>query len=170
MLVADIKECSIQAPHEAHPWQENRSYDGFVPQQIPIYHHCNGKVWKNNEVFNHLQFLIREALKEPRYIMSGEPSQDEQIMAELWPKVVGFLQPEDMPLKLSANQANLNEEDLIKQWDIGRSQIMMLPPDPQERIADALEKIAKFTDSFGICDHGNVEAFCGPCIRNNPHL
>jgi hypothetical protein len=75
-----------------------------------------------------------------------------------------------MPLKLSANQANLNEEDLIKQWDIGRSQIMMLPPDPQERIADALEKIAKFTDSFGICDHGNVEAFCGPCIRNNPHL
>jgi len=122
-----------------------------------MFHYCQGKQWTNNEVFNHLQGLIREALKKSYTIEMTGPTIDAQIMAEIWPQIVGFLQPEDMPLKVEVSEPS--------EWKIGPGPMMVLPPDPLERIADAAEKIATFMDHLPFCGHGNIEVFCGPCSR-----
>lgn len=129
--MADFKECSIKAPHENHSWAE-------VDMTSAKFHYCKGKQWQNEEVFNDLQALIREALENPPGFACGELAPDAQIMQEIWPKVVGFLQPEDMPLKWEASEPS--------EWKLGPGPMMMLPPDPIERIADAVERIANRID------------------------
>lgn len=137
--MADLVPCYINAPHEVHPWIELDKND----QRKVLHHYCSGKQWNNNEVFNHLQNLIREALKKPRYLESGGLSHDDQIMQEIWPEVVGFLQPEDMPARYILAGDDIAEREIIDQWNMGRGKIMLVPPTAEDRMADALEKIEK---------------------------
>lgn len=137
--MADFKECSIRAPHEAHPWQESKPYDGFVPQMVPQYHLCKGKQWTNNEAYNDLHALIKAALDNRPGWACGELAPDEQIMQEIWPKIAGFLQPEDMPLTVTLGGDGIPDQEYL----VGPGRIMEIPPNPMDRIADAVEKIEK---------------------------
>jgi hypothetical protein len=156
--MADIAPCNIRAPHERHSWQEVTNNDELG---IRIgYHLCNGKRWQNAEVYEKLKALITDVLKEEnKQYWRGGLNPATRITEAIWQDIVGFIQPEDMPTQWDIDAA---KED-IQNFKLGNGRVMLIPPDPQERIANAVEKIAKFTDNFHICDHGNIEAFCEPC-------
>lgn len=137
--MAAIKECDIRAPHEAHSWQDSGLYNGFVPQMSIHYHYCPGKKWTNDEVRTHLAELIQTALENHPGYAFGESDPHLKIMEELWPKIVGFVQPEDMPQTFTLGGDNIPDREYM----ITPDRIMQIPPDPMTRIAESLEKIEK---------------------------
>lgn len=130
--MADILPCSIKAPHEAHPWID------VVPRKIQ-YHYCQGKVWNQFEVRTHLAELIQTAL-ETFHDQSADVPLHIQVVNELWPKIVGFVQPGDM-----SQTFRITGDIPDDQWSYQPGVMMVAPPTPLERIADAVEKIEKNT-------------------------
>ena len=152
--MSDYKSCEIRAPHEGHNWIS------VAPKTIN-YHYCDGRQWTNDEVYNHLQGVIRSVLFSTKNQANKFAGMDDIIMGEIWPQVVGFLQPEDMPATVTLGGINVSNQG----YQITPGRMMEIPPSPIDRIADAVEKIAKLTDHMDFCGHGNIEVFCGPCNR-----
>ncbi|AVR56970.1 hypothetical protein PBI_TRISCUIT_98 [Microbacterium phage Triscuit] len=140
--MADVKQCDIRAPHERHNWQSSQRYEGFVPQVIPLYHVCNGRRWQNAEVYEKLKELITDVLKEEnKQYWQGGLNPATRITEAIWQDMVGFVQPEDMPLTFSLGG---HEVAIDGDFTVGPGKVFEIPTDPMTRIADAVEKIESY--------------------------
>ncbi|WNO27849.1 hypothetical protein SEA_HUWBERT_100 [Microbacterium phage Huwbert] len=139
--MADVKQCDIRAPHERHNWQDAERYDGFVPQMVPRYHVCNGRRWQNAEVYEHLKELITDVLKEEnKQYWQGGLNPATRITEAIWQDMVGFIQPEDMPMTFTLGGDNIPDRDYM----VSPGAMFQLPTDPMTRIAESLEKIESY--------------------------